>query len=357
MLCGHHRDRTLGHVDAQPHQFLVNGREMLRHEVRRFMADVEMHIIKTIAFDLIVNRARHYVTRSQLHPLLVIVCHKTVTSFGMEQPSTLAAHRLCDEEVFDLQIIQAGRVELHHLHIGNARAGSPCHRNPITRGAARGGAELVDAARAACRHNRGLGGVGRHLPRCGVERIGTPHPARARVFRLMPPGDEIDAGAIGHQRDIGAFFGGFEQRSLHRPAGRVIDMDDAAMRMAAFAREVQIASLIHGITVERHAQLAQAINRARRAFDNKFHRLAVVQPSACDHRIADMILKRVARIKNRRDPALCPCGRATAQRALGEHEHLALLRQRQRSGEPSRARADDKDVVLDGIRQKELRSS
>ena len=47
---------------------------------------------------------------------------KAVAGFGVEQPPSFAAHRFGDEEVLDLQIVKAGGVELHHLHVGDSRA-------------------------------------------------------------------------------------------------------------------------------------------------------------------------------------------------------------------------------------------
>ena len=43
----------------------------------------------------------------------------------------------------------------------------------------------------------------------------------------------------GHQRDVGMVVRRRLQRLLHRPAGRVVDVDDAAMAVAALAGEVQ----------------------------------------------------------------------------------------------------------------------
>jgi hypothetical protein len=59
----------------------------------------------------------------------------------------------------------------------------------------------------------------------------------------------------GEQRDVRVGLCGLQERRLHGPAGRVVDMDDAAVRMAALAGEVETAS---ASLVEGHAQLASA---------------------------------------------------------------------------------------------------
>ena len=56
----------------------------------------------------------------------------------------------------------------------------------------------------------------------------------------MPPGDQVHTAAPRQQRDIGVFFRRLEQGGLHRPAGGIVHMHDPAMRMAAFAGEMEI---------------------------------------------------------------------------------------------------------------------
>ncbi len=107
-------------------------------------------------------------------------------------------------------------------------------------------------------------------------------------------------------------------------------MDDPAVRMPAFARQVEAV----GVAVERHAQLAQPINRLRRAFDHEFNRGQIVQPRARHHRIAHVVFEGVAGIKHRGDPALRPGGRSAGERAFGQHQHPQALRQRQSRRQP-----------------------
>src|SRR3546814_2154230 len=58
-----------------------------------------------------------------------------------------------------------------------------------------------------------------------------------------------------------------------------------------------------------------------------------------------MIFEGVARVEHRRDPALRPRGRPAGELALREHEHAAMVGERDRGGEARGARADDDDVV------------
>ena len=65
-----------------------------------------------------------------------------------------AAHRLGDQEVLDLQIVEAGRVELHEFHVGDAAARPPRHGDAVAGRAARRGRIKIGAARSAGRQDR-----------------------------------------------------------------------------------------------------------------------------------------------------------------------------------------------------------
>ena len=116
MLRRHHRDRLVGDVDAEPEQFLVDVGEVPRHELGVAVADVEVDVVEPVALDLMVDRAGDDVARRKLGAL-VIIGHEAVAGLGMLQQPALAAHRLGDQEILDLQIVQAGRVELHEFHV------------------------------------------------------------------------------------------------------------------------------------------------------------------------------------------------------------------------------------------------
>ena len=277
---------------------------MPAHKVSGLVADVEMHVIKPEPLDLGINRSRHHIAGRKLHPLGIVESHEPLARARVDQVPAFAAHGLGDQEVFDIEVVEAGRVELHHLHVRNARPGPPCHCDPITRRAARGGGELVHAARAARGKDRGAGDMAFHPPSRLVERIDPPDaPGGGKLFAVTVS-DQVDTGAARQQGDVGVILRRLDQRRLHRPASRIVDMDNPPVRMAAFARQVERI----GIAVERHAQLAQAVDGLRRAFDHEFDRGQIVQPRASHHRIAHVVFKRVARVEHRRDPALRPGG-------------------------------------------------
>jgi hypothetical protein len=55
---------------------------------------------------------------------------------------------------------------------------------------------------------------------------------------LMAAHDQVHRHHVGHQPDVGIGARGGFQRLLHRPAGRIIHMDDAAVRMPALTRQM-----------------------------------------------------------------------------------------------------------------------
>lgn len=171
--------------------------------------------------------------------------------------------------------------------------------------------------------------------------------AVARVALAMAGGDEVDGDHVLHQGDVGIGARGFQQRDLHRMAGRVVDMDDAAVAVPALARQVPaLAEFL--AAVEGDAEGGEPLDRGGGFGDNELDRGAVVEARACHHRVVDMRLETVAGVEHRGDAALRPVGGATVQRALGQHQHLAVLRQIDRGGKPGSAGADDDDIVESG---------
>ena len=223
-----------------------------------------------------------------------------------------------------------------------------------SRGAARRCAEAVDAARAAGRQHRGMGRVGFHAAGLLVECIDAPDAAGSGISDLVPTGDEIDARTPGQQRDVGMGFGGLQQRLLNRPAGGVIDVNNAAVGMAAFAREMEFVAL----HVERYAQIDEPLDGMRCTFDNKLDCLAAVEAGACDHGVADVFLESVAFVEHGGDSALGPGRRSACKRALGKHDDLVSFGERERCRESGCSGADYEDIEgLSVVRVRRHRAS
>src|SRR5438270_7074438 len=119
MLGRHDRDRLLGDVDAEPEQLVVDVGEMRADEILVAMRDVEMDIVETEALDLMVDGAGDDVARRELAALVELGHEPLAAALDprrqLELPA-FAANSLRDQEVLDLEVVEAGGVELRHLH-------------------------------------------------------------------------------------------------------------------------------------------------------------------------------------------------------------------------------------------------
>jgi hypothetical protein len=311
------------------------------HELGLAVADVEPHIIEPIALDLVVDRPGDDVARRKLGPL-VIVGHEAMPGFRVDQQPAFAANGFGDQEILDLQIVEAGRVELHEFHVRHPASRPPGHRNAVPGRPARSSREKIGAPGAAAGQDRRPRAERLHplLPAAvGVESVDV---AAGRKVGRVAAGDEVDGDHVGDERDVRLLGCGGFQRLLHRTARRVGDMDDPAVAVPALAGQMERLALGR----ERDAELHQPRDRSRRLADDIFDDPAVVEPGAGDHRVVDVRLERVAFFQHGGDSALRPVGRAFADRALGDHSDLPLPGEVQRRGEPRRPGADDEDVEV-----------
>src|SRR3546814_20716938 len=96
-------------------------------------------------------------------------------------------------------------------------------------------------------------------------------------------------------------------------------MDDAAVAVPAFARQVERLAL----GLERPAEGDQPLNRARRALDDEFDDPAIVEPLAGDPRIPDLAFDRIAGLDHRCYSPLRPPGSPFVSHALCSPRHLS----------------------------------
>ena len=334
MLRGDDGDRLRRDVDAQPDELVVDVGEMLTDELGRLVADVEVDEIEPVALDLIVDRARDDVARGKLGAL-VVIGHEAVAGARVLEDPALAAHRLGDQEILDLEIVEAGRVELHELHVRHAAARAPRHRDPVPRRPARRGRIKIGAPCSAGGEDGRARGQCFDLAAEAVEGIGAVNRAAGRKVRGVTPGDQVDRDAVGQDGDVGVGERRFLQRFLDRPAGGVGDMDDAAVAMTALARQVAAPSpsILNGTPSSASRAIA-----AGAPLDDMLDHRAIVEAGAGDHRVADVILETVACLQHRGDPALRPLGRPATKLALGEDRDRLRRGEIERGGQPGRAR-------------------
>ena len=163
MLRRNDRDRLLRDVDAEAKQLVVDVGEVGADELRVAVRDVEMDIIESKPLDFVVDGPGDDVARRELGALVELRHESLATAFdaGRElELAALAAHRLGDQEILDLQIVEAGRMELHELHVGDPAARPPCHGDAVAGRAARRGRIEIGPARAAGGEDGSFAGQG-----------------------------------------------------------------------------------------------------------------------------------------------------------------------------------------------------
>ena len=136
-------------------------------------------------------------------------------------------------------------------------------------------------------------------------------------------------------------LGAVDHRPHHFVAGRVAQrVDDAAMAVAAFAAQEQLAVL----DVELRAPVDQLLDLLRRFADDHLDDLAVAQPRAGDQRVGDVVLEAVLGIEHAGDAALGVGAVGLLHRVLGDHQHREPRIDLHRRPQPGDAAADDQHV-------------
>jgi hypothetical protein len=134
MLRRNDRDGFLGDVDPESQQPFVDVREMRSNEILVAVRNVEVDVVEAKALDLMIDCACNDVARCKFGALVEPLHEPRSASFdtGRElQLASLATHCFGDQEVLELQTVQAGRMELHEFHVGNPASRPPCHGDPV----------------------------------------------------------------------------------------------------------------------------------------------------------------------------------------------------------------------------------
>ena len=162
-----HRDRLAAQIDAgedlgalgDAGQPLVQD---LRVEVIEVQVDVVLFGAHAAALaDLDRHRARDHVARGQILRVRRVALHEAL-AVGVGEVAALAARALGDQHA---GAVDAGRVELHELHVLQRQAGAQHHGVAVTGAGMRRGAGEIGAAVAAGRQDGLLGAEAVHACR------------------------------------------------------------------------------------------------------------------------------------------------------------------------------------------------
>ena len=139
---------------------------------------------------------------------------------------------------------------------------------------------MVYLGRAAGRQHHRFGAIGFHPLQLGVPDVSAHHSAGARQADFVR-GDEVNRVAALHHANIGVSACFPHQRGLYFLTGRVRGVQDAAMAVAAFAREVIMRLALRvDLGVEQHALIDQPLHAVARVAGDEFDGLFVAQAGA-----------------------------------------------------------------------------
>ena len=241
-------------------------------------------------------------------------------------------------------VIEAGRVELDELHVGDATAGAPGHGNTVTRGGIGvRGVNINLACAAGCQHGL-LGAEGLDTIVSDVEYIS----AEAAELRSgeFGTGNQVNGDVVFEGLDVWVVAHLVGQCFLYGCTGSVVDVDHATMAMTAFSRQV-VAEVGGFITREAHALGNQPFDGMAAVFDDEACRSRVTKTGARREGILQMGINGVGRVEHGGDATLSPAGGGIFEGLFGDDGDTQSVCQTQGQRLSSQAAAEDQYIEVD----------
>src|SRR5690625_3941714 len=117
---------------------------MVFDELGRSVADIQQDMVDAQALHFMVDGAGDDIAWRQLGASIE-ARHETI-AIRQQQSPPFASHRFADQKRFGLWVIQAGRMKLIELHVGDTAAGAPRHGDAVAGRAVWIAGEQVDLA-------------------------------------------------------------------------------------------------------------------------------------------------------------------------------------------------------------------
>ena len=346
-------DRPGGDVDPKAEAGLVDGRKSFTDEAGRLMGDVEIDARLPGPLHLRIDGPRHDIARGEFKPLVILLHEALPLPVG--QNPTLAPDRFGDQERLGLWMVEAGRVELHELHVRDLRPGAPCHGDAVTGGDVGIGRVEVDPAAAPGREDRHIGAQGFDLAGDLVKDV-EPDAAVPRGVAELARGDEIDGHVVLHDRDAGMRGDGGQQRLLDLETGGVPGMKDATLGVPALASEIGLAvSPGRHPLVEVHPERDEFGDPLRSLGHDASDNLLFAQTVTGDEGVADMEIRGILAARDAGDTPLGPGGVRIGTGLLGHDGDAPLAGGLQGESQAGDAAADDH--VVEGFHREMRRLS
>ncbi len=311
-----------------------------RIEMIEMKEDVVLLRADAAAFaDLDRHRARDDVAGREVLGGWRIALHEAL-AFGIGEIAAFAARALGDEAA---RAVNAGRVELHELHVLQRQAGAQDHRIAVARAGMRGSGGEIGAAIAARRKDDERGAEAVNLAGRHVERDDA---AAGAVFIHDEVDGEIfdvELGLVAQRLAVKRV----QDRVARAVGGGAGALRDAFAEIRGHAAEGALVDLAFFGAREGHAEMFELVDGFRRLAAEIFDGVLVAEPVGALDRVvhvpAPVIDAHVA--ERGGDAALRRNGVAAGRKHLGDVRRAqALFDAAERGAKTRAARADDDDV-------------
>ena len=172
--------------------------------------------------------------------------------------------------------------------------------------------------------------------------------AAPALFQLLR-GNQIDGDMIFKDLDARPLSDGREQRALNFPAGDILGVQDATLRVSPFPTQIQFPRPIRTGNFplgKLHSQLDQFGDSLGPFLDDRANHFFFAQSSAGLQRVADVQLERILLRRDRRDAALGVVRVRLGAIFLRDDGHAPVRRDLQREGQARDAAAEDEKIEL-----------
>ena len=172
--------------------------------------------------------------------------------------------------------------------------------------------------------------------------------ARSTLFQLLR-GNQIDGNMVFKDFNVRPLSDGREQRALNFPAGDILGVQNATLRVSPFPAQVQLASAVRSRAFplgKLHSQLDQFGDSLRPFLNNCPDHFLFAESRARLQRVTHVQLERVLLRGDRRDAALGIVRIRFGAVFLRDDGHAPVRRDFQREGQARDAAAEDEKIEL-----------
>ena len=337
---GHDGHRLGGEVEARLTAGLVDVREAFGEVSLGDLRGVEQNVGHAILLHHGIDRAGDDIAGREVAERMEVL-HEGPQG-EVAQDRAFAAHGFRDQGTTTVRRFQGRRMELDHLHVTDFGARAVGHRDTVAGGDVGIGRELIDLAGAARRQHHRRGGEGFDASCLRVKHVQAKHPifgGADRAESQLGAGDQIDREVVLQHLDLGRAGDRAEQRRFDGSAGHVARVENATLRMAAFATKVRTSV---DSVFKLHPPGDEFGDPGRARFDDVTDRRQVAKAVPGGERVLDVAGEVIGLVGHAGDTALGPIRVRLGTGLLrDDRDSMSAFGQVERETQPSDAAADD----------------